>query len=227
MLHERLNFLQKIPHHKPRRGLRSAHIPVAVSINAKPDSLPQEIRFRSTKSSATGMPPLPTYGTRHATSSLHGLSTSSGPSARMRKAYFFPEISPVTVVELRLLTFACTHAPEGPSSGCSRHWMMCDFACGTESHATSASPSSSPAVATQFCGCGWLVVGDPSAWISNPAFWIFAASPPPPPRRAVHRSPSRHQVRLQSFAQRVPVRPQHLQRNFCRLDGIQLRSIRR
>ena len=35
------------------------------------------------------------------TSSLHGLARSLGPRARMRKAYFTPEVRPVMVAELR------------------------------------------------------------------------------------------------------------------------------
>lgn len=38
----------------------------------------------------------------HVTSVLHGLSSSLGPSARMRNEYFLPETKPLKVTELRV-----------------------------------------------------------------------------------------------------------------------------
>jgi hypothetical protein len=69
------------------------------------------LRTRISPPTGGGETPAVNHGTIQIASSLHGLSRSFGPSARMRKACLVPEMRPGIVAELRVDTFTCTHAP--------------------------------------------------------------------------------------------------------------------
>ena len=79
--------------------------------------------FQSRAFQVKSSTPAADYGDMHTASSLHGLSNSFGPSARMRKAYLIPDVRPLLVAELRVETFTCIQGPGTSVSECSRRSM--------------------------------------------------------------------------------------------------------